>query len=234
MPSTRPSTPRSVRGTGSSSPTQLWEESPGPPHAALAPVRRGDGGTSRPTGCGNGLRHRPIRSSRRIMRRDVGVAPRRLAVRDGGDRGGAGRRARRIRGTGAPHRHAPTHTRGVTQGREHPAHRGNHSSGWMACAGFGDARPTARWCNGSTPALWREVRVRIPWRAPLRRITHTSGRATCTGERTLPARPADPLCDPPSDQPLPVPIPRAHRRHGTRTSSRTQPASDTTTRQEYQ
>lgn len=151
-----------------------------------------------------------------------------------GERGGAGRRARRIRGAGAPHRHAPTHTRGVTQGREHPARRGNHPVGWVACAGFGDARPTARWCNGSTPALWREVRVRIPWRAPLRRITHTSGRATCTGERTLPARPADPLCDPPSDQPLPVPIPRAHRRHRTRTSSRTQPASDTTTRQEYQ
>ena len=44
---------------------------------------------SRPAGCGNGLRRRP-RSTRRIVQRGIGVAPRRIVVRHG-DRGGAGR-----------------------------------------------------------------------------------------------------------------------------------------------
>lgn len=83
-----------------------------------------------------------------------------------GDRGGAGRCV-------------PSHPRG---GRASPPH---HDRQPWCDAGpgapgpprtirmdggirrFGDARPTARWCNGSTPALWREVRVRIPRRAPM-------------------------------------------------------------------
>lgn len=60
-----------------------------------------------------------------------------------GDRGGAGRCARRTCGAGAPHRHTMTDNRGVTQGREHPVHRG--PSGWMvAHAGSGTpGRPPA-------------------------------------------------------------------------------------------
>ena len=89
---------------------------------------------------------------------------RRIAVRHGGP--GRGRSVR------------PSHPRG---GRASPPH---HDRQPWCDAGpgapgppriirmdggirrFGDARPTARWCNGSTPALWREVRVRIPRRAP--------------------------------------------------------------------
>lgn len=142
--------PISCAGWGSS-PTQQWEEFPESPRAALAPVRRGDGGNSRPTGCGNGLRH-PSENGcpRRIMRRGVRVAPGALPS-DTGDRGGPGRCV-------------PSHPRG---GRASPSH---HDRQPWCDAGpgapgpprtirmdggirrFGDARPTARWCNGSTPA----------------------------------------------------------------------------------
>ena len=55
----------------------------------LLPSPPGDGGNSRPTGCGNGLRRRP-RSSRRIMQRGVGLFPAHCRPRRD-DRGGAGR-----------------------------------------------------------------------------------------------------------------------------------------------
>ena len=154
--------PISCAGWGGS-PTQQWEEFPESPRAAPAPVRRGDGGNSRPTGCGNGLRRRP-RSSRLIMRRGVRVAPG-ASPSGTGDRDGAGRCARRTCGAGAPHRHAATGLR-RDAGWEHPAHRRKPIRMDGGIRRFGDARPTARWCNGSTPALWREVRVRIPRRAP--------------------------------------------------------------------
>ena len=64
-----------------SSPTQQWAEFPESPRAAPAPVRRGDGGNSRPAGCGNGLRRRPIRSSVESCSEASGYS-RRIAVRD--------------------------------------------------------------------------------------------------------------------------------------------------------
>ena len=127
-----------VRGTEASSPTQQWEESPESPRAALAPVRRGDGRRCIPRirGADPGLRRRPktVTPSNHAVRR-LGSLPG-ASPSGTGDRGGAGRCARRIRGAGAPHRHTLTDNRGVTQGREHPVHRG--PSGWMvAYAGSG-------------------------------------------------------------------------------------------------
>lgn len=105
--------PISCAGWGSS-PTQQWEEFPESPRAALAPVRRGDGGNSRPTGCGNGLRH-PSENGYSFESRSetFGVAPRVLPS-ETENRGGAGRRAHRICGVGAPHRHTMTSNFGVT------------------------------------------------------------------------------------------------------------------------
>lgn len=188
--------PISCAGWGGS-PTQQWEEFPESPRAAPAPVRRGDGGNSRPTGCGNGLRRRP-RSSRLIMRRGVRVAPD-ASPSGTGDRGGAGRCARRTCGVGAPHRHTMTDNRGVTQGREHPAYRRTHPEWMVAHAGSGTpVRPPAG-VTAARPPLWWEVTVRI-----------RGGRR----------RPYDPLSDdpiravrvPPSDdgtsRPFSVPLPR--------------------------
>lgn len=82
--------PISCAGWGGS-PTQQWEEFPESPRAALAPVRRGDGRRCIPRirGADPGLRHRP-RSSRRIMRRGIGLFPAHCRPRRD-DRGGAGR-----------------------------------------------------------------------------------------------------------------------------------------------
>ena len=89
---------------------------------------------------------------------------RRIAVRDGMTGAGPVGVFRRIRVAGAPHRHAATGLRrDAGPGAPGPPRTIRMDGGIRR---FGDARPTACWCNGSTPALWREVRVRIPWRAP--------------------------------------------------------------------
>lgn len=126
--------PISCAGWGSS-PTQQWEEFPESPRATPAPVRRGDGGTQ-PT---RRMRERSSASSMTVVPSNHAARHRVIpgaSPSETGDRGGAGRCARRIRGAGAPHRHTMTDNRGATQGREHPVHRG--PSGWMvAYAGSG-------------------------------------------------------------------------------------------------
>lgn len=120
----------SVRGMEDSSPTQQWEEFPESPRAAPAPVRRGDGRRCIPR-----IRGADPGYSVESRSETLGVAPRVLPS-ETGDRGGPVGASRRIRGAGAPHRHTLTDNRGVTQGREHPVHRG--PSGWMvAYAGSG-------------------------------------------------------------------------------------------------
>lgn len=107
--------PISCAGWGSSPTPQQWEEFPESPRAALAPVRRGDGGTQ-PT---HGLWERSQASVRkrllrRITQRDAwGRSPAHCHPRRD-DRGGAGRRAHRICGVGAPHCHTMTNNLGVT------------------------------------------------------------------------------------------------------------------------
>ena len=101
---------------------------------------------------------------RRIMRRGARSPPAHCRPTRGTGAGPVGA-SRRIRGAGAPHRHTMTDNRGVTQGREHPVHRG--PSGWMvACAGSGTPGRRPAGVTAARPPLWREVRVRIPRRAP--------------------------------------------------------------------
>lgn len=121
--------PISCAGWGSS-PTQQWEEFPESPRAALAPVRRGDGGTQ-PT---HGLWERSQASVqkrllRRITQRDAWGRSPRIAVRDG--KPGRGRSAcpSYLRGGRAsPSHHDKQLRRDV--GREHPACRRPIRNGW--------------------------------------------------------------------------------------------------------
>lgn len=105
--------PISCAGWGGS-PTQQREEFPESPRAALAPVRRGDGRRRIPRIRGADPGHPSNHAARRTVA--PGASP-----FETGDRGGAGRRARRIRGAGAPHRHTMTDEVGgaspVVQGR---------------------------------------------------------------------------------------------------------------------
>ena len=156
--------PISCAGWGSS-PTQQWAEFPESPRAALAPVRRGDGGTQ----LTRRLREQSQASSetviRRIMQRGIGVTPRRIAVRDevtGAVPVGA---SRRICGAGAPHRHAATGLR-RDAGLGDPVHRRKPIRfGWLAYAGSGTPGRRPAGVTAARSPLWREVRVRIPRRA---------------------------------------------------------------------
>ena len=83
---------------------------------------------SRPAGCGNGLRRRP-RSTRRIIQRGIGVAPRRIVVRHGGPGRGRSACPSYLRGGRAsPSHHDKQLRRDV--GREHPACRRPIRNGW--------------------------------------------------------------------------------------------------------
>lgn len=114
---------------------------------------------SRPAGCGNGLRRRP-RSTRRIIQRGIGVAPRRIVVRHGGPGRGRSACPSYLRGGRAsPSHHDKQLRRDV--GREHPAYRRTHPEWMVAYAGSGTpVRPPAG-VTAARPPLWREVTVRI-------------------------------------------------------------------------
>ena len=128
--------PISCAGWGSS-PTQQWEEFPESPRAALAPVRRGDGGTQ----LTRRLREQsqaPVRNGYPVesCSEASGSLPAHCRPRRG-DRGGAGRCVRRICGAGAPHRHAATGLR-RDAGLGDPVHRRKPIRfGWLAYAGSG-------------------------------------------------------------------------------------------------
>ena len=101
---------------------------------------------------------------RRITQQDAWGRSPRIAVRDGKPRRGRSACPSYLRGGRAS---PPHHDRqpwcDAGPGAPGPPRTIRMDGGIRR---FGDARPTARWCNGSTPALWREVRVRIPRRAP--------------------------------------------------------------------
>lgn len=150
--------PISCAGWGSS-PTQQWDEFPESPRAALAQSAGVTAEHSRPAGCGNGLRRRP-RSTRRIIQRGIGVAPRRIVVRHGGQGRGQSACPSYLRGGRAsPSRHDKQLRRDV--GREHPSCRRTHPEWMVAYAGSGTpVRPPAG-VTAARPPLWREVTVRI-------------------------------------------------------------------------
>lgn len=106
---------------GGSSPTQQWDEFPESPRAALAPVRRGNGGNSRLTGCESGLRRRPSNHAARRTGRSL-----RIAVRDGRRRSACPPYLRG--GRASPPHHDKQPWRDV--GRKHPACRRPIRNGW--------------------------------------------------------------------------------------------------------
>ena len=111
--------PISCAGWGSS-PTQQWEEFPESSRAALAQSAGVTAETADPRVVGAVLG-----VVRRIMWQCARVAPCALPS----ETGGAGRRAHRICGAGAPHRHAATGLR-RDAGWEHPACRRPIRNGW--------------------------------------------------------------------------------------------------------
>ena len=175
-----------------SSPTQQWEESPWSPRATIAQSAGVTAETADPrvVGTVSGIRPKTVAPVESCS--EASGYSRRIAVRHGGP--GRGRSV------------CPSYLRG---GRASPPH---HDRQPWCDAGpgapgpprtirmdggtrrFGDARPTARWCNGSTPALWREVRVRIPRRAPtpIRSALRRShkGRGVSAVERRTPHDPS--------------------------------------------
>ena len=119
-----------------SSPTQQWEESPWSPRATIAQSAGVTAETADPrvVGTVSGIRPKTVAPVESCS--EASGYSRRIAVRDGMTGAAPVGVFRRIRGAGAPHRHTMTDNHGVTQGREHPAHRG--PSGWMvAYAGSG-------------------------------------------------------------------------------------------------